>query len=475
MQMRMRTKNVFVMAALAAACAALTACGSDGDAQEGADPVYGSEAQTLAVRVESVGEAQLQARAANESFINSITPVQTIDKVVVVIVDRADGRVVYKHAISGWSDTNNLASRPYYDDDTRGRTADVTLTGDSRLRRGREYIAYGVGCHTGTYGGYEPFEGVEVGDVLQRPETATKPDGELAAELFAGAQSLVNEGGRIVSKSMSADETEAAVTLRRQVGGTFGYFTRIPVSVGGVPVASVRMASPKAYMTVVMAGFRSQEDPDDFNVERVVNGADERTVHDASMYGVPVDEAFMIYTIELKNWFPGNTADPDLPLDHNGDGYLDGADQNWQLSDYLAGTGIKLERGAVYGSRYLIPTDMTPDDVARGLPTFELQLLDKQGRILKHWPVEMRDEARLTLPRSVVTISADGRTADVTEVDTPESPLTYSILRNNLYTLGVKGASQSYGEDSPIRLADEDVLVMDVNPEWNAFYSVIFN
>ena len=157
------------------------------------------------------------------------------------------------------------------------------------------------------------------------------------------------------------------------------------------------------------------------------------------------------------------------------DGYLDGADANWQLSPMLASTGLKLERGAVYGSRYLVATGMTADDVALGLPTFELQLLDKEGRILRHWPVEMRDAGRLTLPRTVVAVAADGKTVSVRRVETPESPLTYSIMRNNLYTLGDKNSSQSYGEDTPLRLADEDVLVMDVNPEWRAFDAVIFN
>ena len=470
-------KAIYLMT-LTALCTLAISCGDSENNGQGEDlRLYGAETQTLSVKVESVGEAQpISGRAANESFINSITPIQTINKVVVVIVNGHDGQVVAKKTIMGWSDTNNQASHPYYEGDKRGRMTDITLRGDERLKTGMEYIVYAVGCHEGTYGGYEPFGNIEPGDRLNRTETASKPDGELAAELFAGAQTVVNENGKLVNKSKSPDESGAAiVTLRRQVGGTFGYFTHIPTQVNGVPVASVRMASPKAYKTVIMAGFRSQEDPDDFNVERVVNGSNERTVYDAAMHGQTADEAFMIYRIDLKNWFPGNTTDPELPYDKNGDGYLDGADTNWQLSDYLKDTGLKVERGAVYGSRYLIATEMTAEDVARGLATFELQLLDKDGHILKYWPVEMRDEERLTLPRSVVTLAEDGKTVNITRLTTPESSLTYSIMRNNLYTLGEKNSSQTYGEDSPIRLADEEVLVMDVNPEWQAFDAIIFN
>ena len=61
-----------------------------------------------------------------------------------------------------------------------------------------------------------------------------------------------------------------------------------------------------------------------------------------------------------------------------------------------------------------------------------------------------------------------------TETD-PSSALTYNIARNNLYTLGTKDMDQSYGEDNPIDLSSATDLVMDVNPEWTAILSVIFN
>lgn len=493
----MMKPNFIKPSALAAAAVMLAACADDGAPVDDELRLYGgAAAQTFSLNVESMGEAQRVRTAAvraaadsaaaadsvsygAESFINSITPTQRIDRVTVVVARRSDGRVVLKRALTGWSDTNNRTSRPYADSTATGRTATLTLTGDERLRVGEEYIAYAVGNHTGTYGGYQPFSAVSVGGTLTAPEVVSKPDGELAAELFAGAQSLtVDAAGRIVSLSHDAAEAAAptaTLTLRRQVGGTFGYFTRIPATVNGIPVAALRMASPKAYGSIVMAGFRSQEDSTRFDAERVVNGATERTAHDAVLHdGTP---AFMIYRIDLRNWFPGNTADAALPLDASADGYLDAADANWQLSDYLTGSGLNVARGAVYGSRYLIATAMTPDDVAAALPTFELQLLDRNDSILRHWSVELRDSARLTAPRTLVSLGADGRTVSVSTLTTPESATTFSLLRNNLYTLGQKNSNQSYGEDTPIRLADAPAgaLVVDVNPEWQAQGAIIFH
>lgn len=55
------------------------------------------------------------------------------------------------------------------------------------------------------------------------------------------------------------------------------------------------------------------------------------TEYDARLFGSTKDDAFLVYEVRLKNWFPGNTENPGLPLDMNSDGYLDGKDTNWQV------------------------------------------------------------------------------------------------------------------------------------------------
>ena len=150
---------------------------------------------------------------------------------------------------------------------------------------------------------------------------------------------------------------------------------------------------------------------------------------------------------------------------------MKGTNQEHGILEAMTGEPLKAEDFPIGMRVRVLPNHACPT----AAPYRTMLLLDKEGRILRHWPVEMRDAGRLTLPRTVVAVAADGKTVSMRRVETPESPLTYSIMRNNLYTLGDKNSSQAYGEDTPLRLADEDVLVMDVNPEWRAFDAVIFN
>lgn len=86
----------------------------------------------------------------------------------------------------------------------------------------------------------------------------------------------------------------------------------------------------------------------------------------------------------------------------------------------------------------------------------------------------VRDEAELSATRTIISLDDRGR-AIVTTGDNPETALTYSIYRNNIYTLGDKNNDQIYGEDEPLDLSAGSVLVMDVNPEWEALEAIIFN
>ena len=75
--------------------------------------------------------------------------------------------------------------------------------------------------------------------------------------------------------------------------------------------------------------------------------------------------------------------------------------------------------------------------------------------------------------RTIVTL-VDGRTVVTTESN-PESFITFSIARNNLFTLGEKNNDQIYGQDVPLDLSNEKELVMDVNPEWEALEAILIN
>ncbi|MBU3853168.1 MAG: hypothetical protein H9789_05020 [Candidatus Paraprevotella stercoravium] len=457
---------------LCLACLPLLCACSDPSSSD--ESLYGAEEQKFMVKVESIGETPKLLRNTSSSSITSITPVQSIDQVVVLIMNRADGRVVYKKTFSSWSDTNNKTSVPYVNGEKRGREAEIVLQGANRLKKGVTYVVYAVGYHTGTYNNYVPFENVQVGDLYKRTELAELAPNEKPSEIFAGAQTLVNENGRLVADARDSEiATEPAIRLRRQVAGTFGYFTSIPVRYNDKPVASLRLVASRRNQGLIFAGFRSQEDPNAFNQENVINGFQPRSDYDAVLHDASSPNAFTIYEIQLKDWFPGETL---YPKDQNGDGFLDGSDANWTVPQDVSEDQIKLERGAVYASRYLVPVAMTTEEVAQGLPTFELQALDAEGNILKYWRVDVRALGELRAERTLVEIdpTALGQVIVRTE-SSPESETTYSISRNSIYTLGEKNSEQSYGEDTPIILSQEQILVVDINPEWKTLDAIIFN
>ena len=145
--------------------------------------------QSFLIKVESVGEVSLHSTTTKSQSrpIYSFSPEQTIDRVDVIIIKRAlTAEIIYKGTFKNWSDTENKVSVPYVKGEKRGRQTEVILEGDNMLEEGVEYIAYGVGFHTGTYGGYESFKGLSLGDKFPNTEMVTVPDGDGVAEIFAG-------------------------------------------------------------------------------------------------------------------------------------------------------------------------------------------------------------------------------------------------------------------------------------------------
>ena len=222
-----------------------TACGSEQEIT----PADDEKQQSFSVVVESVGELFSGGEGVNPATmasrrpISSVTPTQTFDKLSILIIEYASpAKVVYKKTISNWSNPDNKASIPWSTEDGQGRYATITLTGDECLEEGKNYMAYVIGYQTGTYGDYEPFKGIEVGDYYNQTETATVPDGGRADEVFAGAEVFFVQNGVILSKRSSESEVEHGLMVaRRQVAGTFGYFTRIPVQ---IDMPSLKIASP---------------------------------------------------------------------------------------------------------------------------------------------------------------------------------------------------------------------------------------
>jgi len=475
---RIMKEYLLEAAALAVWLITLVSCSGSELTLEEVPEQQESATQQFTIVVESVGELFTQADSRRP--ISSVDPEQSFDRLSLIITRyESPAEVVYKKTLDGWSSTDNRVSVPWSEGDTRGRKAVVTLTGDECLENGRDYLVYAVGYQSGTYGDYEAFAGVEPGDNYFRTEIADVPEGGIAEEIFAGAEFFHVHDGKIYSVASSeAEEEEGMVVLRRQVAGTFGYFTRIPAAVAGEPVAAMQLVTTRKNRTVIFGGFRGVDDEENFRKENVINGMNPRTDYNAALAGSAVNNAFVVYRINLANWFPGNTFNTALPLDQNGDGYLDAEDTNWQIdTDRYPEGSISLPAGTVFDDEFLVSVAMTEADIVAGLPTFQMQLLGVDGEVLKYWDVLLRDLGGedMLAERTVVSLpdGNNGR-AVVTVENNPETEYCYSVVRNRLYTMGTKSQGQSYGEDEPIDMSQVDDLVLDSRHEWNAVNIIFF-
>lgn len=475
-----RTMKKYLLEAAALAVWLITLAGCSGSEviQEEGSGQQEPVTQQFTVVVESVGE--LFSQADSRRPISSVDPEQSFDKLSLIITRyESPAEVVYMKTLDGWSDTHNRVSVPWSQGDSRGRKAVVTLTGDECLENGRDYLVYAVGYQSGTYGGYEAFEGVKLGDNFFRTEIADVPEGGMAEEVFAGAEFFHVHDGKIYSMASSeAEESEGIVVLRRQVAGTFGYFTRIPAQYAGESVAAMQLVTTRKNRTVIFGGFRGVDDEENFRKENVINGMNPRTDYNTALAGSTMNDAFVVYRINLANWFPGNTSNSALPLDQNGDGYLDAEDTNWQIdTDRYPEGSISLPAGTVFDDEFLVSVAMTEADIVAGLPTFQMQLLGVDGEVLKYWDVLLRDLGGedMLAERTVVSLpdGNNGR-AVVTVENNPETEYCYSVVRNRLYTMGTKSQGQSYGEDEPIDLSQADELVLDSRHEWSAVNVIFF-
>lgn len=471
------------IAAITVLSLGFTACSDENDSQEERqDPA--AIVQYITVEVESVGESLInpasEEAAVTNRTISGITSAQNFDKLALVIIDSENAQVVYKTELDNWSSTDNRTSMPYVEGKKRGRKAQLELTGDALLEDGKEYMAYAIGYQSGSYGGYIPFKDIQVGNKLTATEIARLPEGDVAEEIFAGAGLLhVNNGMVYTQASTDAPQEEAVVTLRRQVAGTFGYFTRIQATYtqDGQTYAAkyLRLVSSRANRSIIFGGFRSLEDPLNFNQENVINGYENRTDYDATLAGSTANNAFIVYSIDLARWFPDGQGG-NLPLDVNGDNYLDERDSNWQMdTETYPENTLKLQTGSVFGDRFLVASAMYESDIESGLPTFQLQITDASGKVLKHWDVMLREQVMLQATRTIVSLSEDGGRPLITTGTNPETEFCYSIVRNHLYAMSDKRFDQSYGEDEPINLANATELVVDVDNEWETVGTILFH
>lgn len=437
--------------ALAASSLLFSACSSD-------DAVVSTEGQNEAVQqivlqVASSGDG-LTTRAGRPLY--SSEALQTIQNVRVLIYNTATKAIV-KDAKLDWETSTTYTNH--------GRQLTLTYKGDERLSEG-SYKVMAVGYSDNS--DYTYALDVTSDEALTGTYsdiTATLKSGKVAEEVFAGDAALTIGADKNITNLTSGEKNGVAVTLHRQVAGSFGYFQNIPASVNGKAAATLRLVVRGKNDKLTFNNFNSSFTTTGSTIKYYVNGSTS-TGHalaaDAKFNNN--DEGYVLYSIDLNTWFPVG--------DENNDGLLNAEDKSWTHPESVKTQVVK---GSVFGSNFVIPFALKHEK-----STMELQLLDADGGIIKSWTV--------SIPAADVNNDAtNGNVAD-------ESASIFNVVRNHMYNLGVKTSNGTTptpdpsnptpdpnkpdpehptpDTDKPEDLNKSQHLILKVNDNWEAIHNM---
>lgn len=439
--------------ALAASSLLFSACSSD-------DAVVSTEGQNEAVQqivlqVASSGDG-LTTRAGRPLY--SSQALQTIQHVRVLIYN-ADTKAIVKDENKDWKTSTTYTNH--------GRELTLTYKGEQRLGEGN-YKVMAVGYSDNSDYTYSlDVTGAAALTGTYSDITATLKDGKKdAEEVFAGDADLKIGTDKKITNLTSGEENGVAVTLHRQVAGSFGYFQDVPASVNGKAAATLRLVVRDKNDKLTFNNFNSsftEAGATGSTIKYYVNGSkstDAALTSDALFKDG--GNGYVLYSIDLNTWFPGG--------DQNKDGLLNADDNNWT---HPKSVKTQVVKGSVFGSNFVIPFALTHEK-----STMELQLLDAENNIIKTWTV--------SIPESDVNkVAANGAT--------DESASIFNVVRNHMYNLGVKPSNGGKTDpdpgnpnpdpkpdpdpdkpdpDKPEDLSKSQNLILKVNDNWEAIHQM---
>lgn len=444
--------------ALAASSLLFSACSSD-------DAVVSTEGQNEAVQqivlhVASSGDG-LTTRAGRPLY--SSQALQTIQNVRVLIYKNETGggekTIVYDKKLN-WKEST------IYKTNGHGRQFTISLKGNDRLDAGN-YKIMAVGYSDNSDYTYaldvtstEALTGGTYNDI-----TATLKAGKKdAEEVFAGDATLTIGDDKKITNLTQGEDDGVAVTLHRQVAGSFGYFCNIPAKVGDKTAATLRLVVRGKNDMLTFKDFNSSFTTTGSTIKYYVNGSKSKgATFTPDAQFKDGDNGYVLYSIDLNTWFPGG--------DQNKDGLLNADDNNWT---HPKSVKTQVVKGSVFGSNFVIPFALTHEK-----STMELQLLDAEGNIIKTWTV--------SIPTSDVN-------KDATKGAIDESASIFNVVRNHMYNLGVKPSNGGKTDpdpsnpnpdpkpdpdpdkpdpDKPEDLSKSQHLILKVNDNWEAIHKLV--
>lgn len=437
--------------ALAASSLLFSACSSD-DAVVSTDG-QNEAVQQIVLQVASSGDG-LTTRAGRPLY--SSQALQTIQHVRVIIYTDDATKTIVKDKQLNWID-----SKTY---DNHGRQLTLTYKGDNRLPAGNyKVMAVGYSDKSDYNYSLDVTSDAALSGTYDDITATLKTGKKDAEEVFAGDADLKIGTDKKITNLTSGEEDGLDVTLHRQVAGSFGYFCDIPAKVGGKAAATLRLVVRDKNDKLTFNNFNrlfTAAGASGSTIKYYVNGSKSTTAPTSDAQFNNGDKGYVLYSIDLKTWFP--------QLDENGDGLLN-AEDTWNHPSDVKTTIVK---GSVFGSNFVIPFALTPEK-----STMELQLLDAKGNIIKTWTVSIP-------AKDVNRDDTNGNVAD-------ESASIFNVVRNHMYNLGVKPSNGGKTDpdpgnpdpkpnpdpdkpnpDKPEDLSKSQNLILKVNDNWEAIHQM---
>ena len=475
-------KKSYLFSAFAAGMVMLSACSSDGDLTGGNES--NDAVQQIVLQVANAGDG-LQTRAGRPLY--SSEALQTIENVRVLVYRddaategvAAPAKTIVLDKTLNWKESKDYATT---DNGDHGRQLTIFLKGGDKLPQG-SYKIMAVGYsnksdYTFSVGADNLTEKTLAGkNKVYTDVKATLTPGKKAEEVFAGdAQININADQEVTNNTKG--ENGVVVTMHRQVAGGLGYFTNIPAKVDGANAKYLRLVMRKSNDVLTFNNFNSSfiSDKDETSKKYVVNGgvSDKPFAADACFKGATANNGYVLYSIDLDNWFPKGDANNDGVLGY--DDYKKGKDAGltdenniyWKHPKDVNTTVVK---GSVFAGNFIIP--FTKED---GNKTMELQLLDANNNILMIWNV--------TIPKADMN-------NDKTKGVVDESESIFNVVRNHMYNLGMKKTQggnpdpehpdpkpdpdKPNPDHKPEDLSKGQNLILKVNDNWEAIHQLVID
>lgn len=279
------------------------------------------------------------------------------------------------------------------------------------------------------------------------------------------------------SKPVTLEPKESVswtVLLKRQVAGVLGYFSNIPADGNALSDGTTECWSTKLRLVASNRNDRldmtiqlnkQNDDATEVGKENIVNGfSDNDLDKDAAFKGSIDDNAYIVYEINLDDWFTmgGNNGWTDVMEEVDNKNYL-GETSGWKNPYEGTNAAVTVADGAVLAGEFVIPFDK--DET---LNTFELQLIGKKKGTGANF--EGEDEYIL----QTWAVKLDAASVDATLKDTENH---YSIYRNHLYQIGKRGGGDDPDKpgvdpDKPQPLDKSQELVIKINDQWEFIHDL---